>query len=249
MPDTAEDIFNFLAHTEIRKVIKDVPANMESLIGKIVSRLEEFVKCETPPTSSDIKECLNCVRLLTRIMPFVFEEPEFEKIFWTGEDTLAFKIVTITANLLFYRGLTIPTSPSSPNIRFVIWAKGIGATTAPPSSRDDISRRTDVMRLLLVLLSKTMYSTNGSVESRQNPWAVAFACQLDKKTVLGMLCSFINTVSEYDPIGWAALPYNHYLVLDIMEPLVSLCCQCLVCLLDFGSENEREEQLNGIEYN
>ena len=240
LPETAEDIFNFLAHAELRKAIKDIPTNVETLIRKIVKRLDEFVSFDGSPTAQDIKECLNCVRLLTRIMPFVFEHPEFEKFLWVGQETLAFKIVRITASLLFYRGLTIAKSPNSPNIRFVIWFKGIGANTAPPSTRDEIYNRTDIMRLLLVLLSKTMYTVNGSKESRRNPWALAITCQLDKKTVLGMLCSFINTISEYDPIGWVALPYNHLLVGDALEPLVSICCQSLVCLLDFDSENERE---------
>ena len=212
------------------------------MIQKIIERLEIFVNKNEPPTLNDVKECLNCVRLLTRIFPFVFEYPEFEKFLWI-EDNLALKVVTITSSLLFYRGLTIPTNPQSPNIRFVIWSKGIGATTAPPSSRDEIYNRIDVMRLLVVLLSKTMYTANNTPESRENPWTLAFTSQLDKKSVLGMLCSFINTISEYDPIGWATLPYNHFLVGDVVEPLVSLCCQALVCLLDFGSEIEREESV------
>jgi hypothetical protein len=117
-------------------------------------------------------------------------------------------------------------------VQFIIWSSGIGASTAPPSSREEIVRRTEVIRLLQTFLSKCIYS-QGEDNSPINPWAVEIAIKQDKKAVLGMLCSFINTIGQYDPIGWAKLPYNHLLFADVVEPLVSLCCQTLVALLDF----------------
>jgi High-temperature-induced dauer-formation protein len=45
-----------------------------------------------------------------------------------------------------------------------------------------------------------------------------------------MMCSFINAILEYDPIGWPTLPYNHLFFGDIIEPLVKLCAQNLISL-------------------
>lgn len=91
-------------------------------------------------------------------------------------------------------------------------------------------RRIEVMRLLITLFSKTIYTPANHPIT--NPWAVEITIKLEKKAVLGMLCSFINTIAIYDPVGWAKLPYNHLLFGDLSEPLVSLCAECLVAILD-----------------
>lgn len=80
-----------------------------------------------------------------------------------------------------------------------------------------------------------MYAAPGATHYR-NAWAIELTARLEKKAFLGILCSLLNTVSEYDPIGWAALPYNHLLFGDSMEPLVSLSLQCLIGLFDFQYE-------------
>jgi hypothetical protein len=94
--------------------------------------------------------------------------------------------------------------------------------------------RIEVLRLLQTVLSKTLYIP--STAGYKNPWALEITTRIEKKAVLGMLCSFLNTIATYDPVGWASLPYNHLLFGDLSEPLVSLCSQCLVALLDFRPE-------------
>jgi hypothetical protein len=136
--------------------------------------------------------------------------------------------------LIDYR-FTLPLSSNqSPNVQYIIWNKGIGANSAPPASKEEITRRIEVMRLLITVLSKTMYMPLGA--TKLNPWTMEITTKTEKKAVLGMLCSFLNTVSSYDPVGWATLPYNHLLFGDLMEPLASLCAQCLIALLDFTSD-------------
>lgn len=192
---------------------------------------------------------LNCVRLITRILPFVFEleSDAFEiETFWTGEDPLARRIVVLSTKLLFCRGFTIPFSnlEDATRIHYIIWSKGIGASSAPPASKDEILRRTEVLRLLLTLLSKTMYSTQSTV---RNQWASEIVEKVEKKAILGMLCSFVNTISQYDP-NWASLPYSNLLFGDVNEPLVSICSQCLVAIFDnVPSEIQSAPALKGSE--
>lgn len=38
-------------------------------------------------THKDQVEALNCVRLLTRILPYIFEEPEWRGFFWSQSPT------------------------------------------------------------------------------------------------------------------------------------------------------------------
>jgi hypothetical protein len=36
------------------------------------------------PTASDQQGTLNCVRLLTRLLPFIFEDPSWRNFFWSA---------------------------------------------------------------------------------------------------------------------------------------------------------------------
>jgi hypothetical protein len=85
-----------------------------------------------------------------------------------------------------------------------------------------------------------MYVAAGTTK---NVWATELTARLEKKAFLGILCSLLNVISEYDPIGWASLPYNHLLFGDSTEPLVSLSLQCLVALFDFQSDALPSESL------
>jgi hypothetical protein len=196
--------------------------------------MDDFVGAAHQPSADDIKQILNCVRILTRILPLIFEQEveDLEKeIFWSSS-ALGNRLAQIVPKLLFYRGFTVPlTNSNTPNVQFIIWNKGIGATSSPPATKEEILHRMEVLRLLLTLLSKAMYIPAGS--NHKNPWAIELTVKCEKKAVLGMLCSFLNTIATYDPVGWATLPYNHLLFGDISEPLVSLCSQCLACLLEF----------------
>ncbi|KAJ3216571.1 hypothetical protein HDU67_009265 [Dinochytrium kinnereticum] len=112
----------------------------------------------------------------------------------------------------------------NPGIRFVIWEKGVGTSNAPPTSAALASNRIEILRFLLTMLSSTMYSTTAEVLKKTNKWAIVIATGLDKKTVLTLLCSLLNTSLSYDPIGWGLIPYNH-----VSWPAL------LVSILDLGS--------------
>lgn len=52
----------------------------------------------------------------------------------------------------------------------------------------------------------------------------------DKKLVLSLLCSFLNTAMKYNPAGWH-LPYEHYVISDPKKLLVTYSLQTLLVLL------------------
>ncbi|KAJ3268938.1 hypothetical protein HDV01_002077 [Terramyces sp. JEL0728] len=209
LPETTEDIFNLCAHKDIRIAIEKQPHNVTLLIETLIERLEKYIKDPV-----ETKEASNCIRLLTRILPFIFEASNNleNNMFWSvkGDTCLGTKLSVIVSQLLFLRGFTIPSSKqNTPHVQYIIWQKGIGASTAPPAIKEEIVNRIEVMRLLLTLLSRTMYSTAGELANIENLWAREFCIRLERKAALAMLCSFTNTITNYDPIGWATLPYNH----------------------------------------
>ncbi|KAJ3305541.1 cell wall biogenesis protein [Kappamyces sp. JEL0829] len=242
LPETAEDVFNLCAHKEIRQALQENPEGVEILIHKVgwygrlttsqlVQRMKAFVdrQAQDQATTADHGEVLNCVRLLTRVLPFIFEmeAEDFEtQLFWTAKNNE----LPLGTYIVWYLDPKLTDR-----------SKGIGAVSAPPASKDEVLHRIEVMRLLQALLAKTMYYPAGS--KKESPWALELTVKNEKKAILGMLCSFVNTIAEYDPIGWATLPYNHLLFGDITEPLVSLCCQCLIALLDFQCKSGSDPSL------
>jgi hypothetical protein len=247
IPDNAEEVFNLFPHKEIRSCL--LHKNIIKLIRILVMKIQKFTAEDGEDES---KKVLNCVRLLTRIIPLIFEldnQDVENEIFW-NDDQLGAILSKSVIRLLFRRGFTIPPSNKEEKVEFIIWNKGIGALTAPPASKDELITRIEVLRLLLTLLSKGMYLP-GSSNFMENRWVYEIACLQDKKSVLGLLCSLLNTsidfpylVCTYDPVGWANLPYNHLLFNDLLEPLVSLCAQTLSVLFDYHPPSEIKYHLN-----
>ncbi|RCI01756.1 hypothetical protein CU098_002251, partial [Rhizopus stolonifer] len=124
-------------------------------------------------------QLLNCCRVLTRIMPFIFESPEHsdweDSYFWTPRlieketadsqksqyDTLPPRgeiLISLTLKSLFLSGLTLPSTVgnSDSSVNYVIWETGVGCSTPIGSSRDNDMNRTEILRLLTVLLSKSI---------------------------------------------------------------------------------------------
>jgi len=96
-----QDIFVLIPAAEIRALREQMPSNLATLCNKLVDRIQLAAEhsCQTQrdQTASKIKsymlnsffffffffEAVNCVRLLTRILPYIFEEPEWRGFFWS----------------------------------------------------------------------------------------------------------------------------------------------------------------------
>ena len=130
--------------------------------------------------------------------------------------------------------LTADDSADEPDqdSRYVIWEQGIGASSAPSSSADLDQCRLEVLRLILVLLSRSMYYSPG--DSAENLYARFIVCSLDKNLVLAMLCSLLNVVISYNPASW--IPYNHVVWGDSREPLVHAAIHVLTALFDYNHQ-------------
>lgn len=141
----------------------------------------------------------------------------------------------MTLQALFLAGFTLPQSMGTADskINFVIWETGVGSSTHIGSSRDNDMNRTEVLRLLTVLLSKSMYSTPSTVLSKPNRWLHYMIAKTERKIVLAFLCSMLNTSCKFNPMGWTAVPYNHIVYTDPREQLVALCLRVLLVVLDY----------------
>jgi hypothetical protein len=109
LPESAEDVFSLFSPVDIRR-IRDVSlANLETLILAITSRLvilRNHPSFPDPEIAPD-RDALNCVRILTRILPFIYEaeylEEWEEKFFW-GRRRKKSRQAQVASQVLFDQG-------------------------------------------------------------------------------------------------------------------------------------------------
>jgi len=88
LPESSEDVFSLFTPADIRRTRDNALENLETLLLAVTSRLftlrghPSFPDLEIAPE----REALNCIRILTRILPYLYEkeslQPWAEKFFW-----------------------------------------------------------------------------------------------------------------------------------------------------------------------
>ncbi|KAF5376543.1 hypothetical protein D9757_008307 [Collybiopsis confluens] len=323
--DSASEVFSLITPNDIRRALLEAPENVATLVLVVCSRLFHLISDHTFPTPSasmsslatsfikagsgisdrnTTKEVLNCLRVLTRVLPVVFEnqteEGSFEEdIFWKKEvdgfeeeasseaeapqfviedddessdearasdppppvadkskakkllPSLGERLFSSIIDLMFCCGFTLPIQIQKDHykINYVIWERGIGSTTESGPSHQYDSNKTEVLRLLLVLLSRQIYTSAASLFVRPSTYTLYLVQKLARRDVLTILCSLLNTAMNSphaQPITINSmagkLPYNH-LVFKGEDPrmnLVAICFEVLLALLDFQSGSARD---------
>ncbi|KAF8212473.1 high-temperature-induced dauer-formation protein-domain-containing protein [Mycena galopus ATCC 62051] len=321
--DSASDVFSLITPHDIRRALLEAPENVATLIRVITSRLFTLISDHTFPSStnasvaafassfiqagtgtserSPTNQVLNCLRILQRVLPVVFEvEGEgsaFEvEVLWkkeeVAEDTvqvasetpqfviededdsdgeakdtattvkatqkkqlpsLGERLFSSIIDLLFCCGFTLPTKIQVDHhkINYVIWEKGIGTTSDPGPSHAYDGNKTEVLRLLLVLLSRQIYVSPAALFLKPSLYTLHVVQKTPRRDVLTVLCSLLNTAmnsplaipTNLAGMAGKVLPYNH-LVFKGEDPrsnLVGICLQVLGALLDFQSGPARDK--------
>ncbi|OCL11038.1 hypothetical protein AOQ84DRAFT_387108 [Glonium stellatum] len=272
LPESAEDVFSLFSPADIRRTRDSNLENLETLILAVTSRLcilrnhPSFPDPELAPE----RDALNCIRVLTRLLPFIYEadyldawedkffwgarrkrsrrgqlvrsevifdeadpeqtptegEPEFEKA-----KPLAEELIDTLVDLLFFSDFTLPKAPAGKNkVTYTIWQSGVGCNTPVSSTKEFENNRTEILRLLLALASKSMYMS-ANVLPVKGVRAITYITTCpDKQVVLSVLCSMLNTTLKYNPASWR-VPYDHVVFKDPKQILVTYCLQLLLVLI------------------
>ncbi|KJZ71753.1 hypothetical protein HIM_08838 [Hirsutella minnesotensis 3608] len=88
LPESAEDVFSLFSPADIRRTRDQALENIETLVLALTSRL--FILRYHPsfpdPELAPEKDALNCIRVLTRILPYIYEKESLssweEQFFW-----------------------------------------------------------------------------------------------------------------------------------------------------------------------
>jgi hypothetical protein len=200
LPESTEDVFTLFSANDIRRT-RDVSLdNLQTLLLAITSRL--FALRRHPsfphPDAAPEKHALNCIRILTRLLPFIYEADNLEaweqRFFWgrrrvrsrksreKGEilfdeadpdaratqnekeeefedaKPLAEELLDTLVDLLFFSNFTIAQNEGLKHkVSYSIWSSGVGCNSPVSSNNHMESNRTEVLRLLLTVASKSMY--------------------------------------------------------------------------------------------
>ncbi|OJA17561.1 hypothetical protein AZE42_09097 [Rhizopogon vesiculosus] len=321
--DTSSDVFSLISPHDIRRALLDSPENVATLIRVVTSRLFNLLSDHTfpsaPPASmasyatsfiktssterNATKEVLNCLRVLQRVLPVIFEvEGEsnaFElEVLWkkvevddeldpkAPEETPQFvieddedrsesghsssmpsqasqpkrtktlpslgeKLFTCINDLLFCCGFSLPTKIQVDHykINYVIWEKGVGSTTDSGPNHAYDSNKTEVLRLLLVLLSRQIYIPPTALFTHPSFYTLHVVRKMPRRDVLTLLCSLLNTAMNPATTNSMTIasvagkvPYNHLVFKgeDSRTALVGMSLQVLCVLLDFQSGPARD---------
>lgn len=106
LPESSEDIFSLFAPADIRRTRDRAIENLETLILAVTSRL--FILRHHPsfpdPEFAPERDALNCIRILTRVLPYLYEVDHLQgwedKFFW-GTRRKRTRRATIANEVLF----------------------------------------------------------------------------------------------------------------------------------------------------
>ncbi|KAE8576852.1 hypothetical protein XENTR_v10004347 [Xenopus tropicalis] len=254
---SVQDVFALIPAAEIRAVREESPSNLATLCYKAVEKLVAGADngCHSDKQKQVV---LNCARLLTRVLPYIFEDPDWRGFFWSsvpgagrsqedeeeeedGSRPLAESLLLAIADLLFCPEFTVQShrksgTDTTEDIHTLdsceyIWEAGVGFAHSPPLNQTHDLNRTELLKLLLTCFSEAMYLPPSPESSNtSNPW-VQFFCSTENRHALPLFTSLLNVVCAYDPVGYG-IPYNHLLFWDSREPLVEVSAQLLIVTLD-----------------
>ncbi|CAL1548569.1 unnamed protein product [Lymnaea stagnalis] len=257
-----QDVFTLIPAAEIRALREESPSNLATLCYKAVEKL--VTAAETGcPSQREQQTVLNCVRLLTRILPYIFEDPDWRGFFWStlpgqeeGEGDsppLAQSLIAAVCDLLFCPEFTVATSrksgPDNPEDMGTIdsceyiWEAGVGFAHSPPHNSFHDQNRMELLKLLLTCFSETMYLPPvADAHVVPNQW-IQFFTSTENRHALPLFTSLLNCLCSYDPVGYG-VPYNHLMFTDSREPLVEVALQVL-CVTMENDSNAQPVSVDG----
>ncbi|XP_061561528.1 protein HID1-like isoform X2 [Phycodurus eques] len=213
-PSTSvQDIFALVPAAEIRALREESPSNLATLCYKAVEKLGRAA-VRGCPSERERAAVLNCARLLTRVLPFIYEDADWRGFFWSSLPGAQNQEAVAVAD-------TVDSCE-------LIWEAGVGFAQSPaPNSAHD-SNRAELLKLLLTCFSEVLYLA--PTDHHVNPW-VLFFCSASNRHALPLFTSLLNVVCAYDPSG-SGFPYNHLLFSDRRQILVVQALQVLIVTLE-----------------
>jgi len=259
IPSTTYEVFELIAPDDVRKWLAERPGNLATLFTQGVAQICQLVETPNPEY---FRQALTCVRMLTRLMPFLLERQQdrfLDQLFWgttmsvsdaqeeeeAENEPLAKMLIQSIYKLLFLPKFTVFDNtteeyliqpPEEGCLSYgnpnLIWKQGIGKEKTSYSTNQLDSNRREVLRLLIACMSEPLYQSPDGFDPYCSRWQ-QIATSASEPLVPTLFASLINTVTSFDPYGWG-VPYGTQMVDDAPQKLMEVSLQALIILLDFG---------------
>lgn len=119
LPESTEDVFSLFSPSDIRRTRDHALSNLETLILSTTSRLvvlRNHPSFPDPELAPD-RDALNCIRILTRVLPFIYETEQLEEweenLFWARRKKKT-REAQITPEVLFDEAQTEERQDQTP---------------------------------------------------------------------------------------------------------------------------------------
>ncbi|EXJ91770.1 hypothetical protein A1O3_00320 [Capronia epimyces CBS 606.96] len=106
LPESVEDVFSLFTHADVRRTRDAALENLETLILAVTSRLNILKNHPSfpDPDLAPERDALNCIRVLTRLLPYVYEADqlaEWEETFFWGMRRRRTRRAQVSGEVLF----------------------------------------------------------------------------------------------------------------------------------------------------
>ncbi|XP_037947333.1 protein HID1 [Teleopsis dalmanni] len=267
-----EDVFVLVTAAEIRNLRTDNPANLATLCYKAVEKLALAVDSSCR-TQSEQQCVLNCVRLLIRLLPYIFEDDKWHDFFWSSlpaqESSNRRDIERDQFSISASQN--VPLAQSLLNaICDLLFCPDFTVTAARRAGPDKVDE--------LANIDSCEYIWEAGVGFAQSPPKMAHMEKRRTELLKLLLTCFSEPMyrtpqQSGEPNRWIAyftsadnrhalplftsflntvcaydpvgfgVPYNHLIFVDTTEPLVEACLQILIVTLDHDMIIHQQQQL------
>ena len=226
----------------VRKAIAAQPQNIGLLARMAVGKLAKAADGKGSMLPAEKEGVLAAASLLSRLLPILFESEHehrlVETIFWAGQMPggaasdpaipLAPGLMDSAMVLLFRVGFTI----SADSERSEGWNGGISKATQYRSPAGLDAARYEMLRLILISCSQTLFVTPDEYKRSENKWLSYYTTRSPEQARL-LLQSFMAVIFSYDPVGYG-IPYASAVGPDKKESVADLAVQALIVFLDYA---------------
>lgn len=154
---------------------------------------------------------------------------------------LAVRLIRCIVGLLFQKGFTLSSEPLTK-----LWEAGIGAATSKYSSPNLVldSNRTETLRLLLTLISKSFYQTTSKVVPQGNRFLLLLVATTPRVELLTLVCSLLNLIcrSARTTPEKNVLQYSNSLLTEMRHLCVTYSAQVLCAMVIYPIPPEEDYQ-------
>ncbi|XP_039991453.1 protein HID1b [Xiphias gladius] len=273
---TTQDVFALVPAAEIRAVREESPSNLATLCYKAVERLVQGADSGCP-SEKERQIVLNCTRLLTRILPYIFEDADWRGFFWStvpgagrarrfdgdsdddedddGARPLAESLLMAIADLLFCPGFTVQghkktNSDTAEDIRSIDSCEYIWEAGVGFAQSPPLNYMHDLDRTELLKLLLTCFSE-----------AMYLPPSSESRNLNPWVAFFCSTDNRHAlPLFTSLLnvvcaydpvgygiPYNHLLFSDYREQLVEQAVQILIVTLEHEAGSAASAALQALD--